>query len=365
MCQQLNEINFAQIFDRMDVQTAFDYFYDKLNSLILGNVPIVRVKKNNNKPKWWTKELQTKKNKRDKMYKRKPKNEMTEEYTEALNEFNELQDKLYNEYIKDVQENIIQNPAEFWKFAKVKQKRSKYPLEMKYNDKKADNPGEIVEMFADYFESIYAKDDVEGEYFEEIYTNEPVNAIEINLSMLDIEAAIKKLKERGRAGPENLSPIVMKKCAESLVWPLWILHQKSMELGKISSKLKISRVVPEFKKGDKNGHKKLSNNRNEIATQDKLLLIVNPHMKNVQHDFRPKRSVVSNLLNLSIAAHESFANKQQLDVFYGDFQNAFDKLVHRIFIKKAWTFRIGKKTAKWLLEFLTGRKFFVKIGIYE
>src|SRR6201996_5240569 len=51
MCQQLNEINFAQIFDRMDVETAFDYFYDKLNSLILGNVPIVRVKKNNNKPK--------------------------------------------------------------------------------------------------------------------------------------------------------------------------------------------------------------------------------------------------------------------------------------------------------------------------
>src|ERR1700761_5503082 len=85
MCQQLNEINFAQIFDRMDVETAFDCFYDKLNSLILGNVPIVRLKKNNNKPKWWTKELQTKKNKCDKMYKRKPENE--------VNEFNELQDK--------------------------------------------------------------------------------------------------------------------------------------------------------------------------------------------------------------------------------------------------------------------------------
>src|ERR1700744_3653760 len=93
MCQQLNEINFAQIFDRMEVETAFDYFYDKMNSLILGNVPIVRLKKNNNKLKWWTKELQTKKNKRDKMYKRKPENEVTEEYTEALAEFNELQDK--------------------------------------------------------------------------------------------------------------------------------------------------------------------------------------------------------------------------------------------------------------------------------
>ena len=191
--------------------------------------------------------------------------------------------------------------------------------------------------------------------------------------MLDIDAAIKKLKEKGSAGPDNLSPIIMKKCAESLVWPLWILHQKSMELGKISSKLKISRVVPEFKKGDKTDIKNYRITAissvilriYEIATQDKLLLIVNPQMKNAQHGFRPRRSVVTNLMNLSIAAHEAFANKQQLDVFYGDFQNAFDKLVHRIFIQKAWTFRIGKKTAKWLLEFLTGRKFFVKIGIYE
>src|SRR6201990_1325040 len=101
-----------------------------------------------------------------------------------MNSTNCKTNKLYNEYIKDVQENIIQNPAEFWKFAKMKQKRTKYPLEMKYNDRKADNPGEIVEMFADYFESIYAKDDVEGDYFEEIYANEPINAVEINLSML-------------------------------------------------------------------------------------------------------------------------------------------------------------------------------------
>lgn len=35
MSLQLNGINFAQIFDRMSIETAFDYFYDKLNSLNL------------------------------------------------------------------------------------------------------------------------------------------------------------------------------------------------------------------------------------------------------------------------------------------------------------------------------------------
>src|SRR6202012_604453 len=43
----------------------------------------------------------------------------------------------------------------------------------------------------------------------------------------------------------------------------------------------------------------------------------------------------------------------------------FEKLLHRIFIQKVWKFGIGRKTAKWLYEFLTERKFFVQIGKYE
>lgn len=85
--EKLNEINFARIFDRMGVKEAFDYFYDVMNDLIEENIPKIRFKKSN-KPKWWTDELQTKKNKRDKLYKRKPKNEVTPEYSTALNEFN-------------------------------------------------------------------------------------------------------------------------------------------------------------------------------------------------------------------------------------------------------------------------------------
>lgn len=60
-----------------------------------------------------------------------------------------------------------------------------------------------------------------------------------------------ELEVKGSAVSDNISPIVIKKCADVLVWPLWILHQKSMKLGKISTKLKISRVVPVFKKKGK------------------------------------------------------------------------------------------------------------------
>ncbi len=76
----------------------------------------------------------------------------------ALKEFNELQDKLYNEYIDRVQNSIVENPNDFWKFAKANQRKAKYPIEMNYNERKSDNPEEIVNLFADHFESLCVND---------------------------------------------------------------------------------------------------------------------------------------------------------------------------------------------------------------
>lgn len=373
MSQQINNVNFAEVFDRMDIESAFSYFYDLLQSLVCENVPRIRVKVNCNKPIWWTQELQSRKNKRDKLYKRKPKHEPSQEYEEAVKEFNELHDELYKKYINEVQSNIIANPAAFWSYARSKKKTSTYPTEMHFNGRKSEQGAEIVGMFADYFESVYEKDD-EPLDFEEEYGDEMDNAREIQLTMWDIERAIKKLEVKSSPGPDKLSPIILKECADAITWPLWILHQKSMELGTISEKLKVSRVVPIYKKkGDK---RDVKNYRivaissaimrvYESAFQQKLSEIIEPMLSNAQHGFRPKRSVVTNMMNLSIVVHEAFSNRQQVDIFYGDFANAFDKLWHRIFITKMRLFNIGKRSAKWMFEFLNKRKFYVKIGKYE
>lgn len=368
--RKLGAMNFAEIFDRMDVDEAFDYFFELINRVIVENVPKIRVKRNNSRPKWWTREWQQKRNKKKKMYKRKPKNETSPEYAEALKEFNELNEKLNKEYINQVQQNIIENPLEFWSYAKSKKKTATYPRQMLFNGRKTDKPKEVVEMFADYFEGLYTKDEDPLDFNEE-YGDEPVDAWEVELTMLDIDKAIENLDAKSSAGPDDIAPIFIKKCTDVLVWPLWILHRKSMELGKISSRLKISKVVPVYKK--KGRKDDVKNYRitaissvvlkvYESAIQQKLSSGINRLISNAQHGFRPRRSVETNLLNLSIAAHNAFSKKQQLDVFYGDFRNAFDKLWHRMLIAKMKRFGIGKRTAKWLFEFVDGRQFYVQMG---
>lgn len=78
-----------------------------------------------------------------------------------------------------------------------------------------------------------------------------------------------------------------------------------------------------------------------------MISLINPKLSNAQPGLRPRRSILSNVMNLSIAALDVFANRQQLDVFYGDFENAFDKVVHLILLGEFWKFVVGMKTAKW------------------
>lgn len=61
-------------------------------------------------------------------------------------------------------------------------------------------------------------------------------------------------------------------------------------------------------------------------------------------------------------AHKAFERNCQLDTFYGDYKAAFDKLVIMLLIIKLARFGIGKKTARWLWQYLIGRTNFVQIG---
>lgn len=159
-------------------------------------------------------------------------------------------------------------------------------------------------------------------------------------------------------------------CATALVWPIWLLFQKSFENGKIPEASKISRIAPVY---EKKGNKSEVNNYrviaiqsivakiHEIAVKNKITERIQPLLSTAQHGFRNKRSVVTNLLNLSMMAFKSFERSSQLDIVYGDFKTAFDTVWIRLIVSKIARFGFGMKTGRWLCEFLTGRTNYVEI----
>lgn len=183
----------------MDTNSAFEFFYNTMHNLMIDNIPKQIIKKNSNKPKWWSREWQRKKNRRDKLYKRKPKGQMTVEYSEACKQFNILNEKLYNEYIESVQRNIASNPAEFWNYAKLKTKSSSYPNEMHLNNTVASTPTEIVQFFADHFESLYTDVD-ENSIIDDTSAVLTRHKRDINITLFDIESAIQSMKSKTSVG---------------------------------------------------------------------------------------------------------------------------------------------------------------------
>ena len=65
---------------------------------------------------------------------------------------------------------------------------------------------------------------------------------------------------------------------------------------------------------------------------------------------------------MSILANAAFERLAQLDIFYGDYKTAFDKLVILLLIVKLARFGIAKKTARWICQYLVGRTNYVQIG---
>lgn len=369
MEQQIERTNFQHEINSRDAESAFEFFNETITRLMENNIPKKTITINGNKEVWWTKQLQVLKNRRDKLFKRSRKGNDTTEYIKVLNEFDQLSTQLYEQYIKDVQANIKSNPNEFWRFAKLNQKSSLYTHEMQLDENVASTPSDIVELFADFFESNYRMDEEQWS-FDDVYTA-PSSYREVNVSLLDMETAIHSLEWQGGIGPDGIPPFVIKMCVETLTWPLWLLFQKTFEEEKIPKALKLARVVPVFKKKGK--RKDIKNYRVVVissailkifqrAVKIQLASIIDPHLVNPQHGFRPKRSVTTNLMTQSIMANEAFEKRAELDTFLGDYESAFDRVIHRLLISKLPTFSIGPRTAKWIYAFLIEMKYYVQIG---
>lgn len=146
--QRLESINFAHEFRYRNMDYAMNFFCTTLNRLTIENVAQIRITAYHNKPKWWTHELQTKKNCKDKLSKQNPRGAFTAKYIQALKEFQELHSILCKEDIQRKKRNFKANPKDFWKYGRVNKTNANYPSSMYYNSEKADSPEQIVELCA-------------------------------------------------------------------------------------------------------------------------------------------------------------------------------------------------------------------------
>ena len=167
----------------------------------------------------------------------------------------------------------------------------------------------------------------------------------------------------------------LKKTKSTIAKPIMIILRKSLDEGKVPDILKIANVTPIYKGGTKakpENYRPVSLTSHIIKIFERVLvknilkhLTVNNLINKNQHGFVPGRSTQTQLLAHYKDIFETIEEGMRMDTVFLDFAKAFDKVDHSILMRKVIGQGIKGKIGRWILEFLSNRKFKVIIDGIE
>ena len=186
----------------------------------------------------------------------------------------------------------------------------------------------------------------------------PVNLEEIN-------QLVRQLNRSKSPGPDNIGPGLIKDNVESFNKPLLHIFNLSLSTGIVPSKMKIAKIVPIYKKGDR---KHACNYRpiSLLSIFDKLLekvvrnrLYYHLQRNNILYDyqfgFRHNHSTTLALIEVIDSILQNLDNRETVLGIYFDLQKAFDTVNHDILLYKLHNYGVRGVVYDWFKNYLTDR----------
>lgn len=363
-----------------DVNAACAEFYKIMYSILDSSVPKYIPRSNAVKyPAWFTKQIIQNLKKKYALW----KEFKTTGCLEVYNQFSDLRSQIKREihishthYLKHIENNIKNDSKSFWKYIQSKSNNSYIPNNMTYNNLNCDNMGDVVNAFADFFQSVFTeRDSAKNQVF--VTNNKNYHGNEyFHISCLQSEEvlkALKTLKPKHSKGPDGIPAYIVRDCAYAFVKPLTTIFNLSLHTGTFPNDWKKSRVCPVFKKGSKNcveNFRPITIICNfgkvfEIAIHNFLFLHVQKHITIHQHGFMKQRSTVTNLFCITQYIANNLDKNIQVDAIYTDLSKAFDRLDHDILLHKLNNFGISDLLLSFFKSYLTQRSQFVECRGFE
>jgi len=225
--------------------------------------------------------------------------------------------------------------------------------------------------FNNYFCTVFTKDN--GCIISKNTCIKPnLSMANIQISDSDICKAILRLNNDSSPGHDGLPTTVFKKLMSSLVNPLKLIFNASLNLGNIPDIWKVAAVVPIYKKGDK---ALVSNYRpvsltaitckimERIIVQSlKAFMLTNNLISSNQYAYLAGRSCQAQLISFVNKLIADKCAKSQIDTVYIDFSKAFDSVVHKKLMFKLKCIGFSNQLLTWTESFLNNRFQYVRIG---
>ena len=257
------------------------------------------------------------------------------------------------------------NPKFFYTYVKKFQKTESRIGPLKDED---GNLNANTEVKANLLQSQYTKvsSNPENINTDKVYTDKcNVQVEDISITVKDILNAIKEIPTHAAPGPDKLPAMVLKECANDLAEAILIIWRKSLDTGQIPDTLKHQIIIPLYKKGNRalpENYRPVSLTSHLIKLFERVLrknlikhLEDNNLLSDNQHAFRSGRSCLSQQLQHMDNILATLEEGMNIDVVYLDFSKAFDKVDHKILMKKVYQYGIRGKLHAWLKSFISNR----------
>lgn len=367
----LGSINWNELFNiSNDITTVTEEFYSLLFYAINNFIPKKKFCKSKF-PCWFSKNLinliKLKKFQHS-IFKLSNSHDDYQQFSSTRAQCKSLSRFDYSQYLIKIQKSFRSQPKKFWSFIENIKKSSGLPNSMSFNHKKADNGQEIVDLFSQYFSSVYKDTAPTNINFQTNVVQSIDSLNSLHIELLEVFHELNILSSKNAIGPDGLSPIFLFNCRFILSPPITYLFNLCLNSGSFPSPWKSTYINPIPKKGNKSF---ISNYRpiSIISILPKIFSkIINnkltPMFKHIlapqQHGFRNKKSCLTNLITIKHHIIKSFSNNQQTDVIYTDFEKAFDRVNHSLLINKLQKIGFANPLLSWFNSFLSQRIQFVK-----
>ena len=314
----------------------------------------------NNKP-WVGKELKSLLNKKKYYFSKGETSNLKEVQKELKGELKRSKEKFKQ---KIEQLFLSNNMKDTWTGLKtvvgLSNKKTDIPTDIDINElnkfycrfDSIDNSGPVAEL----------KIDIEGSLVDEN---------KIDISVEDTKTVFSKLSSGKAPGPDGLKPKTLKVCAEELSYIFTYIFNLSIFSTSIPVCWKTSSVIPIPKKNkvsSMNDLRPVALTSVAMKCLERLALqhinvIFRANSDPFQFAYQPKRGVEDALATFTNNIYSHLDLKgSYCRVLFADFSSAFNTMQPHVLVSKMLGLKINKFIIAWVLEFLTERRQFVKIG---
>ncbi|VEN50967.1 unnamed protein product [Callosobruchus maculatus] len=248
----LASINWQACLAHSDINISTKIFYEIITFGIAYFIPLKRYK-TSSFPKWFSQDLRTltiAKRHAHYMYINNKSDENYNIFSQLRSECKQLSELCFNQYIRGIDLDLQNNPSLFWKYVNGKRSNHSLPGSLFYKDQSASNGRDIANLFKQYFQTVYSPGDVVPHTPDTtVNSNSSINLKISEITVSETFDAICALPNKITAGPDGIPNFLLKKCVCTIVSPLVMLFNSSLQSSTFPDLWKESFVVPVFKSG--------------------------------------------------------------------------------------------------------------------